>query len=132
MDAKTYAVSAPVKVDITLNDGTVYHLRAGLNSGVPENVATHWYAKASGCTAIDEDAQREAEAKAKADAEAKAKAKAEAEAKAKSSKKGVKTEDAPTLAERAAAVGLDDISGLSEDEALKLVEEAEAKAKADS
>ncbi|MBX9874659.1 MAG: hypothetical protein K2X84_07360 [Beijerinckiaceae bacterium] len=120
MDAKTYAVSAPVKVDITLNDGTVYHLKAGLNSGVPEDVATHWYAKASGCTAIDEDAQREAEAKAKAKADGKA------------SKKGVKTEDDPTLAERAAAVGLDDISGLSEDEALKLVEEAEAKAKADS
>lgn len=116
MDGKTYAVSAPFKVDITLNDGSVYHLKAGLNLGVPEVVATHWYVKASGCTAIDEEAQREAEANA------------EAKAKAKASKKGVRTEDTPTLAERAAAVGLDDISGLSDEEALKLVEEAEAKA----
>lgn len=118
MNTKTYAVSAPVKVDITLNDGTVYHLKSGLNVGVPEDVATHWYAKASGCSVMEE-------------AEAKAKAKAE-KADGKASKKGVKTEDGPTLAERAAAVGLDDISDLSEDEALKLVEEAETKAKADS
>lgn len=123
MGDKTYAVSVPSKIDITLNDGSVYHLKAGLNPGVPEIVATHWYVGASGGTIIDEDAQRDAEAKAKADAEAKS---------SKSSKKAVKTEDAPTLAERAAAVGLDDISGLSEDEALKLVEEAEAKAKAAS
>lgn len=107
--SKTYSVSAPVQVDITLNDGTVHRLKAGLNTDVPEAVATHWYAKASGCTMHDDT---------------------KAEAKAKSGKKGVKTEDAPTLAERAAAVGLDDISGLSDEEALKLVEEAEAKAKA--
>lgn len=107
--SETFIVSTPVKVDITLNDGAVYNLKPGLNHDVPADVAHHWYAKASGCSVVD--------------------LKAEGEVKAKG-RKGKKSDDPElTLAERAKAVGLDDIAGLSDDEALKLVEEAEAKAK---
>lgn len=108
--SETFTVSTPVKVDITLNDGSVYSLKPGLNHEVPGDVAHHWYAKASGCSVVD----------LKADDEVKSKG-----------KKGKKPDDpAPelTLTERAKAVGLDDIAGLSDDEVTKLVEEAEAKA----
>lgn len=114
---ETFTVSTPVKVDITLNNGTVYNLKAGLNHDVPDEVAHHWYAEASGCKVVD--------------------LKTDDEGKGKGGKgKGTKGKDAPdaptepTLAERAKAVGLDDIAGLSDEEVLKLVEEAEAKAKA--
>lgn len=107
---ETFTVSTPVQVDITLNDGTVHRLKAGLNHDVPGEVAHHWYAAASGCSIVEE-------AKAK-----------EGKAKGKDGKKG-SGEPELTLAERAKAVGLDDIAGLTDDEATKLVEEAEAKAK---
>lgn len=106
--SETFIVSTPVQVDITLNDGTVRRLKVGLNHDVPGEVAHHWYAKASGCSIVDLKAADETAGKGK---------------------KGKKP-DEPTLAERAKAVGLDDISGLSDDEVTKLVEEAEAEAKA--
>lgn len=106
MSEKTFTVAAPSNVDITLDDGSpAYRLKAGLNHDVPDAVAHHWYAKASGCAVVT------------------------AEAKPDKGKKGKKP-DEPTLAERANAVGLDDVAGLADDELLKLVEEAEAKAKA--
>lgn len=106
--SETFTVSTPVKVDITLNDGKVYSLKPGLNHDVPDEVAHHWYADASGCKVVDLKATDEGKSKGK---------------------KGKKADD-PTLADRAKAVGLDDISGLSDDEVTKLVEEAEAEAKA--
>jgi len=77
MSDKTFTVAASANVDITLNDGTSYRLKSGLNHDVPDAVANHWYAKASGCVVIDEKAQREAQAKAQADAEAAARKEAE-------------------------------------------------------
>ncbi|MBA4220170.1 MAG: hypothetical protein C0458_05505 [Methylobacterium sp.] len=105
---ESFIVSTPVQVDITLNDGTVHRLKVGLNHDVPGDVAHHWYAKASGCSIVDLKAADETAGKGK---------------------KGKKA-DEPTLADRAKAVGLDDSSGLSDDEVTKLVEEAEAEAKA--
>lgn len=113
--SETFTVSTPVKVDITLNDGKVYSLKPGLNHDVPDEVAHHWYAEASGCKVVDLKAADEGKAKG---------------AKGKDGKKASGETPEPTLAERAKAVGLDDIAGLSDDEVLKLVEEAEAKAKA--
>lgn len=112
--SETFTVSTPVQVDINLNSGTIYRLKAGLNHDVPEEVAHHWYAKASGCSVVDLKAPEEAKAKG---------------GKGKDGKKGAETPPEPTLAERAKAVGLDDIEGLSDDEVTKLVEEAEAKTK---
>lgn len=80
MSDKTFTVAASANVDITLNDGTSYRLKSGLNHDVPDAVANHWYAKASGCVVIDEKAQREAQAKAQADAEAAEQAAARKEA----------------------------------------------------
>lgn len=113
--SETFTVSTPVAVDITLNDGAVHRLNPGLNHDVPGQVAHHWYAKASGCSIVDVKAAEEVKAKGKG----------------KDGKKA-SGEQVPqlTLAERAKAVGLDDTSGLSDDEMTKLVEEAEAEAKA--
>jgi hypothetical protein len=111
--SETFIVSTPVQVDITLNDGTVHRLKVGLNHDVPGDVAHHWYAKASGCSVVDLKAADDG-----------------AKGKGKSKKGAVEQAPVPTLAERAKAVGLDDISGLSDDEVTLLVEEAEAKAKA--
>ena len=115
--SETFTVSTPVKVDITLNDGKVYSLKPGLNHGVPDEVAHHWYAKAAGCEIVE----------AKADDDGKGKG-----GKGKGSKGKDASETLPemTLAERAKAVGLDDVADLSDEEVLKLVEGAEAKAKA--
>lgn len=111
--SETFSVSTPVKVDITLNDGSVYSLKPGLNHEVPGDVAHHWYAKASGCSVVDLKVVEEVKTKGKG----------------KDAKKGA-GDQVPelTLAERAKAVGLDDIAGLSDDEVTKLVEETEAKA----
>jgi hypothetical protein len=114
--SETFTVSTPVKVDITLNDGKVYSLKPGLNHDVPDEVANHWYAAASGCKVVDLKAPDEGKAKGGKGKDAK--------------KAGGETPTELTLAERAKAVGLDDIADLSEDEVLKLVEEAEVKAKA--
>jgi hypothetical protein len=107
--SETFTVSTPVKVDVTLNNGKVYSLKPGLNHDVPDEVAHHWYAEASGCKVVDLKGS-----KGKGDGK----------------KDAGETPTKLTLAERAKAVGLDDIAGLSDDEALKLVEEAESKAKA--
>ena len=111
--SETFTVSTPVAVDITLNDGAVHRLNPGLNHDVPGQVAHHWYAKASGCSIVDVKAAEEVKTKGKDGKKA----------------SGEQVPE-PTLAERAKAVGLDDISGLSDDEVTKLVEEAEADAKA--
>ena len=114
--SETFTVSTPVKVDITLNDGKVYSLKPGLNHDVPDEVAHHWYADASGCKVVDLKATDEGKSKG---------GKGEGDG-----KKAAGETPQPTLAERAKAVGLDDIAGLSDDDVLKLVDEAETKAKA--
>lgn len=61
MSDKTLTVAAPSNVDITLDDGSpAYRLKAGLNHDVPDAVAHHWYAKASGCTVVTAEAKAEA------------------------------------------------------------------------
>ena len=40
----TVTVYAPSPVDITMDDGTVYNLRAGFNHEIPQAVASHWFA----------------------------------------------------------------------------------------
>lgn len=115
--SETFTVSAAIQIDVNLNDGTTHRLKAGLNHGVPAEVAHHWYAKAAGCEIVE----------AKADDDGKAKG---GKGKGGKGKDAPETPPEPTLAERAKAVGLDDIAGLSDDEVLKLVEEAEAEARA--
>jgi len=115
--SETFTVSTPVKVDVTLNNGKVYSLKPGLNHDVPDEVAHHWYAEASGCKVVDLKGADESKSKG-------------GKGKGDGKKDAGETSTKLTLAERAKAVGLDDIDGLSDDEALKLVEEAESKAKA--
>ncbi len=61
MGEKTFTVAAPSNIDITLDDGSpAFRLNAGLNHNVPDAVAHHWYAKASGCTVVTAEAKPEA------------------------------------------------------------------------
>lgn len=58
-----FTVEAFVAVDVPRVDGSSFRLAAGLNEGVPADVAQSWYAKAAGCRVVAPRPTRKPEAK---------------------------------------------------------------------
>lgn len=58
-----FTVEAFVDVEVPRVDGRSYRLAAGLNEGVPADVAQSWYAKAAGCRVVAPRPAKKPEAK---------------------------------------------------------------------